>query len=267
MNTFFKPTFVSWVSRANPVVKLIVILILFFITIFTHSLDFAIYQAILYISLLFMFSGYAPWKILIIMIPFVITFVSSSSSMIVFGKGEQIWWEWGVVKISEESFHRGLHLGFKSVSFAAQGVLFVLTTSSVSLFYAFMQKLKFPPKLAYSFMASIRLLPIVWEEIGVRRQALKVRGVKQRGRVGMFRLMQLYAVPLLAQSIRRAHRTAIAMESKHFNHRSQSRTYYYHSSYTIYDVVFVLICTIGLGAAYVATTAYPLFQIVDVRYH
>lgn len=97
-----------------------------------------------------------------------------------FGKGETTWWEWGLIHITEESFYRGLHLGFRALIFALLGLMFSLTTRPVFLFYSLMQQLKLKPKYAYSFMAGIRLIPIMIEEFQTIRQAMIVRGVEQR---------------------------------------------------------------------------------------
>lgn len=266
MREFLTPRIVTWLYRANPVAKLTLVLVAFFITLFTHSLDFVFYQAIIYILLLFVLSGHAPWKVLLIILPFLLVFISSSSTMILFGKGDHLWWEWGLIRISEESFYRGIHIGFKSVSFAAEGLLFVLTTPSVALFYALMQKGKLPPKYAYSFMASIRLLPMVWEEYEIRRNALRIRGVRaSRGMRSWYTQIKLYAVPLLSQSIRRAHRVAVAMETKAFDGK-RPRTYYYPSTFSRYDLLVIVILSGAVGIANIAALEFPLFGIFDVRY-
>ncbi|GGH34148.1 energy-coupling factor transporter transmembrane component T family protein [Paenibacillus segetis] len=266
MREFLKPRIVTWMHQANPVTKLVLVVLAFFITLFTHNLDFMMSQTIMFTLLLFFLSGHSPWKVMLITMPFLLVFVSSSSTMILFGKGDHLWWKWGLIRISEESFFRGIHIGFKSVSFGAEGLLFVLTTQSVALFYALMQKAKLPPKYAYSFMASIRLLPMVWEEYQVRRNALYIREVKiSRGPRGWIRQAQLYAVPLLAQSIRRAHRVAVAMEAKAFDGR-RPRTFYYLSTFSRSDLWVILILIGAFVIAYVGVTAYPTFGISDVRY-
>src|SRR5699024_12585175 len=55
---------------------------------------------------------------------------------------EIIWWQWGIIKISEESFYKGLLLGFKSASFGFLSLIFLLTSRPVMLFYALMQQLR-----------------------------------------------------------------------------------------------------------------------------
>lgn len=267
MNRFLTPSRHTWLHRANPSLKLAVLIMLFIVTIQTRSIDFAVYQAAVYIALLFLLSGYPAWKVALLVLSFSLVFVSSSLTMILFGKGDHVWWQWGLFRVSEESFYRGLHLGFRAIAFAAEGLLFVMTTPSVKLFYSLMQNFRLPPKFAYSFMASIRLLSIVWEEFLIRRQALRIRGVRTgRGPSGLLEHVRLYAVPLLSQSIRRAHRVAVAMEAKQFS-GSGRRTYYYPSAFSRYDGLAVLMFVIALAAAYYASAAVPWFGIEDVRYH
>lgn len=266
MKRFLTPKRQTWLHRANPAAKLALMILLFLLTLFTHRLDFICYQAVLFTILLFWFSGYEAWKIALLVLPFAMIFASSAATMILFGKGTEIWWAWGLFRISEESFFRGIHIGFKAVAFAAEGLLFVLTTPSVALFYALMQQAKLPPKYAYSFMASVRLLPMVWEELLVRRNALLIRGVRRpRGLPGLVAQAKLYAVPLLSQSIRRAHRVAVAMEAKAFD-GDRPRTYYYRTAYSRYDVLVLLLLGVAAAAAYTLALLYPLFGIADVRY-
>ncbi|WP_410772115.1 energy-coupling factor transporter transmembrane component T family protein [Fontibacillus sp. BL9] len=266
MKGLLMPSYRTWMHRANPVFKLVAVILLFLLGLFTHEIDFMFYQAAVFTLLLFWLSGYAFWKVLLIVLSFALVFISSSSTMILFGKGDHVWWHWGLITITEESFYRGLHIGFKSVTFAAEGLLFVLTTSSVELFYALMQKAKLPPKFAYSFMASVRLLPMVWEEFQIRRNALRIRGARRiKGPRGWITGIKLYAVPLLSQSIRRAHRVAVAMETKAFDGNGR-RTYYYHSVFSRYDLLIALLLVAAVVSAIVLSGMFPLYSVADVRY-
>jgi len=266
MNDFLIPHRVNLFHRANPVAKLICMIALFMLTLFTHRLDFIFYQMTCFLLLLVFFSGHRLWKISIIITPFLIVFLASSSTMILFGKGDTIWWAWGLIQISQESFYRGIHIGFKAVTFASEGLLFVLTTPSVALFYALMQKAKLSPKFAYSFMASIRLLPMVWEELQIRRNALKIRGARSlRGGMKWIGGLKLYIVPLLVQGIRRAHRVAVAMETKAFDGKGR-RSYYYPSEYSRNDCWVVLLLCAAVGAALLMSVFLPPFGVADVRY-
>lgn len=170
----------TWLHKINPSLKLLFLIVLFISVLFIHNINFLINYTVSAFLLFAFFTGHPMKRILLLLIPFVLIFVSTATSMIFFGKGETTWWEWGLIHITEESFYRGLHLGFRALIFALLGLMFSLTTRPVFLFYSLMQQLKLKPKYAYSFMAGIRLIPIMIEEFQTIRQAMIVRGVEQR---------------------------------------------------------------------------------------
>lgn len=264
MRGFFVPTRINWLHRANPAVKLPLFILLFGVTVLTHRIDASFYLACVFLALLFLASGYPLWKTALLASGFALAFASASLTMILFGKGSEVWWSLGPISISKESFYRGLHLGFRSIAFGCQGLLFVLTTSSTGLFYALMQRLKLSPKYAYSFMASLRLMPMALDELRIRRDALSVRGAGRGSSASLLRLPELYALPLLAQSIRRAQRTAVAMEVKRFDAGSR-RTYYYSSPITRNDGAAFLVLAGAAAAALLLAHLLPLFALGDMR--
>lgn len=239
MIELFTPSKKTWLYQVNPAVKFAIFFTLFLVIFFNQHVTFTMNHMIISAILLYVFSGY-PWrKLLLFSIPIILSFFSSTISMVLFGKGEIIWWQWGIIKISEESFFKGLLLGFKTASFGFLSLTFLLTTRPILLFYAFMQKFKLSPKYAYSFIASIRLMPIIVEEIMTRSNALKVRGIKfSKGFRGMFERMKYFTIPLFAQSIRRAQRLAVAMEAKRFQIGAR-RTFFYETPYTRWDGIFI----------------------------
>lgn len=81
----------------------------------------------------------------------------------------------GLIRITEESFLRGMLIGLRAMVFAVLGLTFALTTRPVNLFYSLMQQLRLDPKYAYSFMAALRLIPIMTEEFETIRNARKAR--------------------------------------------------------------------------------------------
>lgn len=241
MLDLFTPLRETWLFRVNPAVKFIAFFILFLIIFFNQNVYFTLNQMIIYGLFLFIFSGYSFKKLLLFSVPIALSFFSTTVTMILFGRGEMIWWQWGIIKISEESFYYGLLLGFKTACLGFLSLTFLLTSRPMILFYALMQQLKFPPKYAYSFIASIRMMPIIVEEWQARSNALKIRGVTYaRGFKGIFERLRLYTVPLFAQSIRRAQRIAVAMEAKQFQ-MTRTRTFYYPTKYAQLDVVFIAV--------------------------
>jgi len=255
MNLFdlFTPHKKTWLYKVNPAVKFVLFFTLFMVVFFNQQYQFTMNIMIMSALLLFMFSGYRLKRLLLFSIPVVISIFSTAVTMILFGKGETIWWQWGIIKISEESFYKGLLLGFKSASFGFLGLVFLLTSRPVMLFYALMQQLRLPAKFAYSFMAALRLVPIIIDELQARSNAFKVRGVTfSKGVKGMFERLRLYMLPIFAQSIRRAQRLAIAMEAKRFQ-IGADRTYYYPTSYQPIDGVFaLLLISLSFGAYFLS---------------
>jgi energy-coupling factor transport system permease protein len=254
----------TWLHRINPSFKLLLIIALFINILFIHQINLIINYTIGTAILYLFFTGH-PWKrIVLISIPFLLIFLTSSISMIFFGKGEITWFKWGLIHITEESFFRGLHLGFR-YCFATLGMIFSLTTRPVFLFYSLMQQVKVKPKYAYSFMAAVRLIPIMLEELQIIKYALQVRGVQHhKGFRGFFTKLKAFSIPLLSQAIRRAHRLAVAMEAKRFSETTK-RTYYYRIGFSKFDWLFLLYFVAVIYISYYAATTFPYFSIQDVR--
>ncbi|MBP1916131.1 energy-coupling factor transporter transmembrane component T family protein [Lederbergia galactosidilytica] len=250
MQELFTPAKETWLYRVNPALKFVLFFCLLLIVLFQRNLAFVFHLTFLYGILLYGYSGYRWKKLCLFSIPMVLSFISSALTMILFGKGVHVWWSWGLIKISEESFYYGLLLGCKTLCFGIISLTFLLTTRPIMLFYALMQQCKLAPKYAYSFIASIRLLPMIVEELRTRSNALKVRGVHfSKGIKGLFEHLRLYMVPLFAQSIRRAQRVAVAMEAKRFQ-MGVRRTYYYPTIYTKIDVVFLSAVVVSFLSAH-----------------
>lgn len=255
----------TWLHRVNPGIKLITFTLMFLVVILIHNLNMMIYLTIAMLLLLVR-SGHPPLRLLLYASPFILVFISTSTGMMFFGKGETTWWTYGIIHITEESFLRGIHLGCRALSMAAIGLLFGLTTRPVRLFYSLMQQWRLPPKYAYSFLAAMNLIPILVTEFQTLRYALMIRGGGGRTpKWNVYGLMKSYAIPLLAQSIRRAQRIAVAMEAKGFQSENK-RTYYYHISYSGSDFWFVVYFIGAILSAYGLGLSLPLVEhAVDVR--
>ncbi|WP_226682540.1 energy-coupling factor transporter transmembrane component T family protein [Sutcliffiella horikoshii] len=253
----------SWMHDINPSFKLIGMVLLFIAVLFIHNINVMLNLTGILLLVYLLMTGQTYKLKLLLLIPFVFLFFTSAISMVLFGKGDTTWLEFGLIHVSEESFYRGIHLGSRSLVFAFCGLIFALTTQPIFLFYSLMQQWKLPPKFAYSFMAGIRLLPIILEEFLTLRKALIVRGVEQNG--NLVKKVYFYSIPLLSQSIRRAYRIAVAMESKRFSNQ-KNRTYYYELGYSRMDVWFVLLILLMIALSLYIGTRLPYVPVTDVRY-
>jgi energy-coupling factor transport system permease protein len=263
----------TWLHHVNPTMKLLGMLALFLMALFTHNLSVLVYAGILLLMFTIAVSGHPPLRLLLYLSPILLVFVTTSNGMILFGRGTTTWFQYGLIHISEESFFRGVHLGVRAFHVGVAGLLFALTTRPVLLFYSLMQQCKLPPKYAYSFLAAFRLLPILLEEFFTLRNALRVRGRKQRQGIARVRrfydTLAQYAVPLLAQSIRRAQRIAVAMEAKQFasgaSREQMERTYYYRIGFSMKDLWFGCVVVGMMGCSIWAGWTWPLIELTDVR--
>jgi energy-coupling factor transport system permease protein len=149
----------------------------------------------------------------------------------------------GPLHISEASLVYGLTMLSRTLAIFATSALFVLTTNPIDFVVALIQQGRLPARVGYAVFAAYRFVPLVQEELDNIRAAHQVRGAASgRGFVARVRQSIGYAIPLLAISVRRAERVALAMDSRGFGARPD-RTYFRTTVFTRADVMF------GVGAA------------------
>ena len=136
------------------------------------------------------------------------------------------------------SFLTALALSLRILSVAALSLLFIFTTNVVDFILSLIQQLKLPPKIAYGVLAGYRFLPMMKDELVIIHQAHRIRGINTAHTIkDKWHQYKRFAIPLLASAIRKAERTAIAMESKGFT-GDKNRTFYLHFSIVKRDWLF-----------------------------
>jgi energy-coupling factor transport system permease protein len=151
----------------------------------------------------------------------------------------------GPIHLTQASLLYGLTMVTRLLAIFATSSLFVLTTDPVDFVVALIHQARLPVRVGYAVFAAYRFLPLVQEELGNIRAAHQVRGATTgRGPIAKVRQTIGYAVPLLAISVRRAERVALAMDSRGFGARPD-RTYYRSTALTRSDLGFALgACTV-----------------------
>jgi energy-coupling factor transport system permease protein len=146
----------------------------------------------------------------------------------------------GPVHVTQASLVYGLTMLTRTLAIFATSALFVLTTDPVDFVVALIQQARLPARIGYAVFAAYRFMPLVQEELDNIRAAHQVRGaLTGRGPIARLRQTIGYAIPLLAISVRRAERVALAMDARGFGARAD-RTYYRTTSVGRADVVFGL---------------------------
>lgn len=146
----------------------------------------------------------------------------------------------GPIRVSPDGLLYGVTIVCRLVAIFAASLMFVLTTNPVDFVAALIQQAKLPVRVGYAVFAAYRFMPLVHEEFENIQAAHHVRGgAGGAGPIAWARQMFGYAIPLLAISVRRAERVALAMDSRGFGARPD-RTYYRRTSFHRADLWFVL---------------------------
>jgi energy-coupling factor transport system permease protein len=148
----------------------------------------------------------------------------------------------GPLRIYTRSIELGLATGLRILAMILLTLVFSLTTDATDFVRALVQQWRLPYRLGYGLLAALRFAPMLQSELVLIRAAHRVRGINDEGGLRT-RLAQLqhYAIPLLATAIRRAERTALAMDSRAFGAFPQ-RTYFRQMHFAPQDYLFVFLC-------------------------
>lgn len=141
----------------------------------------------------------------------------------------------------------GLAVGSRALAILCTSLIFVLTTDPVRLVLALIQHAHVSPRIGYSIFAGYRFMPLLQDELSNIRAAYQVRGALASGIRGRLQQLVEYAIPLLAISVRRGERVALAMESRAFGAMPR-RTYLHESEFTWRDAAFAIVWLAFLAA-------------------
>lgn len=243
----------SFLHKANPISKMLsaipLVLIVLFVTDPWTPLIFCILFGLVTvllgkIPLLHYTKIMAPLVafslIFVITYPFLVSVERVTHTPIAFAIGP-IAVYWGGIVFA-------MVIALRMCAIIMSALLFSLTTNFSDFVGALVQQLKVPYKIGYSSMAAFRFIPMLNFELTVIQAAHKIRGVADKsGPRAKFQQVKRYTIPLLSTAIRKAERTALAMDSRAFG-AFENRTYYRTLRFKASDFIFVLAFWI-LGAS------------------
>jgi energy-coupling factor transport system permease protein len=155
----------------------------------------------------------------------------------------------GPLRVGEAALVYGVTMLARLLAIFAASLLFVLTSDPVKLVLALIQHARLPYRVGYAVFAAYRFMPLVQEELDNIRAAHQIRGTHTgRGPIGWLRQVFGYAIPLLAITVRRAERVALAMDARGFG-ALPARTYYRTVAFHPADALFAVSALILLAAA------------------
>lgn len=229
----------TWLHRMNPSIKMLIVFMMVFALAFYFDpwTPLLVFVSVLGVQLVFARISWKRWTLL--MLPFVVGSLGYFWTTYVFG-------------VTDNRLETALSLSFRVLAFSSLSLLFVLTTSPMTFIMSLMQQLKLSPKLAYSLLVGYQFLPVLKEEFIQIRQVQQMRS----GRVATSPWQKLLslrtvAIPLLAGAVRKAERTAFAMEARGFT-GTRERTYYHEVKLTRIDVYTSVVLLLVFGACLIA---------------
>jgi energy-coupling factor transport system permease protein len=121
--------------------------------------------------------------------------------------------------VADPAVVAGLTLFLRAIAFGAISFFFVRTTNPVDLARSLMLRARLPPWIGFSLLSALQFLPGLRDDLRLLRLARALRtGGSPDGWRQIFSSYSRLAIPLLAVTIRKAGRAAIAMEARGLRH-------------------------------------------------
>src|SRR5207244_7392863 len=146
-----------------------------------------------------------------------------------------------------EAWLYGATMATRLLAILSTSAMFVLTTDPSEFVRSLIHQAHVSPRIAYAVFAAYRFVPLLEVEFATIRAAHQMRGgVRRGGPLDWMRQTIGYAIPLLASSVRKGERVALAMESRGFGALPQ-RTYYRQTKLGENDLFFALGCVLAFA--------------------
>lgn len=210
-----------YLQRLNPSVKLLAVVLTALALTFIFD---PVVPALLFLITLFtgrFLGGLRFRELTRPLVVFLIAAVGILLANIFFNKenaeAEALLWI-GAVKVTGPALWAAATLWLRLMCFALLSLVFVKTTPPQDLILSLVHQLRMNYRVAFGAMVGYRMLPLLRTDYETVRAAQRVRGVGEgRGPHRTLGRLKRYAIPLLAGSVRRAGRVAVAMDARAFS--------------------------------------------------
>lgn len=251
MRTFVWHDVDSFLQRLNPLTKLALTVPVTVLVASTNLPQLPLVTTLI-LLLATRWLGRLPWSLLLRPLGFALLLSLGtfwSNALFYAGAGSEltapaVWL--GPVRVSQAGLIFATAMGVRLLAIFASSMLFVLTTDPTTFVMALMQQARLPARIGYAVFAAYRFLPLLQEEFVTIQSARRVRGVDEGGGlIGWARRLGGVAIPLLAISVRRAERLALAMDARAFGALPQ-RSFYRVTGFSRADGLFIIGAGLGL---------------------
>jgi energy-coupling factor transport system permease protein len=241
-------------STRNPSIKLLAVVVIALVLTFIFD---PVTPAVFFLATLLAGKYLGGLRFRDQMRPLIIFLVAGGAVLlgnILFNKGNAaataLMWI-GPVKITGPALWAAGTLWLRLMCFALLSLVFVRTTEPQYLILSLIHQVGLNHRVAYGTMVGYRMLPLLRSDYLTIRAAQRVRGVREgRGVMHAWGRLRRYAIPLLAGSVRKAGRVALAMDARAFGAFSD-RTYRERMAVRRGDWVFLLLVLVVVAAVVV----------------
>lgn len=199
----------------HPLPKLVVCLVWILGSILIFDLGFQLATIGLAAGVLIVLERRSPFLVIALMVPFALFGFGFLTTSVLFRQDSGFALQMAAeTPFGAPAVSAGLILFFRAIACGMVSALFVLTTDPGALIKALMVHWRLPPSVGFALFQALNLVP----DLGREMQQIRLARAMRRGRPprrvpGPAELLSLI-VPLLAYAIRRAGRSALAMEAR-----------------------------------------------------
>ncbi len=199
----------------HPLPKLAMCLVWIVASILIFDLGFQLFTIALAAGALILLDRRPPHFVLLLMVPFALFGLGFFTTSILFRQDSTFALQMAnETPFGSPAVSAGLILFCRAIACGMVSALFALTTDPGALIKALMLHCRLPPSIGFALFQALNLVPDLGREMQQVRLARAMRKGRSPNRIpNPFELMSLL-VPLLAYAIRRAGRSAIAMEAR-----------------------------------------------------
>jgi len=199
----------------NPLAKLAVCLLWLAAAVLIFDVRFQLAAILIPALSLIAFNRTSPLVLLALMIPFALFGFGFLTTSLLFRQESDFALRMaGESVLASPAFSAGLTLFLRALACGMISLFFALTTDPGLFVRALMHHGKLPPRVGYSLFAGMQLVPDLAAEAQQMRFARAMKSGRRVRRIpGPVEAAGL-VIPLLAYAIRRAGRTAIALEAR-----------------------------------------------------
>jgi energy-coupling factor transport system permease protein len=202
-------------SRIHPLAKLVVCMVWIAVSILVFDAWLQIFIIATAALALIVLERRSPLLVLALMVPFALFGFGFLTTSVLFRQESDFALQMArETPLGSEAFSAGIVLFLRAIACGMVSAVFALTTDPGAFVKALMVSWRLPPRVGFSLFTALQLVP----DLAAEAQQIRLARAMKKGRPprripGPLETASL-VIPLLAFAIRRATRTAIALEAR-----------------------------------------------------